>query len=419
MLRIVRASGVRMVTSHISPAAARHMMRSVSVSATGCLFVVGLPLGNVADLSPRALTTICAANLVAAEDTRVTKALLRRAGHSGEISRIVSCHEHNHEERLALVMSTLQSGGNVALVSDAGTPGISDPGAPIVTAAAAAGFRVSPIPGPCAASAAVSVSGAVSPLGFLVAGFLPRSGPQRTRQIAFIASERVRPTVLYEAPHRIERTLADLTAACEAAGTASRSRSENAKPRCRRITICREMTKEHEQIITFPSISAAAASLVAADIAREGSSGPRSKAESQVAPLLNAATVPIPALGEFTLVIHADEEELVRATESGKSAVQRPATTDAAEGAGSEDGGDNADTSAQPSLAEALELLQDLRARMPGLKPSDAVARVAAMTGVRRKLLYSEVLAREAISADQVSPQAGKASRRSSKPPTQ
>lgn len=359
-------------------------LRLVSTKSVGQLLVVATPLGNVADLTPRAHAALATAALVAAEDTRVTRAMLRRAGDTVDLARIISCHEHNHEERLAHVLSTLQSGGKVALVTDAGTPAISDPGAQIVAAAAAAGFAVSPIPGPCAAAAAMSVSGAVSPLGFIVLGFLPRAGPQRMRQLAHIASERVRPAVLYEAPHRIERTLADLAAACESA-----ARGGTIMARSRRITVCREMTKEHEQVITFPSIAAAAARLVPADAARGGSGDGSGRGSSQ--PQAAAATAidgtaiaaAIPVLGEFTLVIHADEKLLARAMEENAS-TPAGAVSDAESDA------------AQPSLAEALELLQDLRARMPGLKASDAVARVAAITGVRKKLLYGEVLAQEA-----------------------
>ena len=198
---------------------------------TGTLFVVATPIGNLADASPRALDTLRAADLVACEDTRTTRTLL---GRHGIEARTVALHEHNEREASAKLITALREGKNIALVSDAGTPALADPGAYLVAEAHRAGIPVSPLPGPSAAAAAISAAG--FPAGrFLFAGFLP---PQATaRRKALEALELPFPVVLYEAPHRIAETLADL---------AARFGPE------REIVIARELTKKFEEVARLP-----------------------------------------------------------------------------------------------------------------------------------------------------------------------
>ncbi len=199
--------------------------------SAGTLFVVATPIGNLADASPRSLEALRGADLVACEDTRVTGAFLARAG----IERpLVALHEHNERRATTRLLAELQAGRNVALVSDAGTPAVSDPGAHFVAEAHRARIRVSPIPGPSAAAAAYSASGFAEG-GFLFLGFLPASGAERGR--ALEALEQPWPVVLYEAPHRIGRTLADLLARFGPA---------------REVFIGRELTKKFEETARLP-----------------------------------------------------------------------------------------------------------------------------------------------------------------------
>jgi 16S rRNA (cytidine1402-2'-O)-methyltransferase len=195
--------------------------------STGTLFVVATPIGNLADASPRSLEALRGVDVVACEDTRVTGVLLARHG----IERpLVALHGHNEQRAAAKVLETLRAGRSVALVSDAGTPALSDPGAHLVAQAHAAGIRVSPVPGPSAAAAAYSAAG-FAEASFLFAGFLPAAGATRKRALA--ALDGPHPVVLYEAPHRIERTLADLL---ERFGPA------------RELLIGRELTKKFEEV---------------------------------------------------------------------------------------------------------------------------------------------------------------------------
>src|SRR6185503_17575252 len=161
---------------------------------TGKLYVVATPIGNLADASPRALDTLREADLVACEDTRTTRTLLARHGIE---ARTVALHEHNERASAVELIRLIQEGKSIALVSDAGTPGLSDPGAWLVARAHAAGIPVSPIPGPSAAAAAFSAAGFQAD-GFLFAGFLPASGGARRK--ALEALDVPWPVVLYEAP---------------------------------------------------------------------------------------------------------------------------------------------------------------------------------------------------------------------------
>lgn len=194
----------------------------------GTLHVVATPIGNLADLSARARETLQRADLIAAEDTRHTQRLLNALG----ISRpLLSLHAHNEAQRTTEVMARLEAGENVALVSDAGTPLMSDPGCTLVAAAAAAGIPVVAVPGPCSIVAALAVAG-LPTARFCFEGFLPaRAGERRDRLEALVREERT--LVFFEAPHRIRATLADLAASFGPG---------------RRAAVAREMTKLHETV---------------------------------------------------------------------------------------------------------------------------------------------------------------------------
>ena len=197
----------------------------------GVLFVVATPIGNLADASPRCVDTLRNAHLVACEDTRTTRVLLTRHGIA---ARVVALHDHNERRAAAGLIAALREGKNVALVSDAGTPALSDPGAFLVAEAHRAGIRVSPVPGPSAAAAAVSASGFPAEQ-FFFCGFLPAKGGARRK--ALEALEGPWPVVIYEAPHRIAGTLADLKARFGDA---------------REILIARELTKKFEEVVRLP-----------------------------------------------------------------------------------------------------------------------------------------------------------------------
>jgi 16S rRNA (cytidine1402-2'-O)-methyltransferase len=177
--------------------------------AAGRLVLVGTPIGNLGDLSPRAVEALRTATLICCEDTRRTGRLLQHAGVPAP--RLAVCNEHTEPARIDEVLATLGEGGDVAVVTDAGTPGISDPGERLVRAVIDAGFEVTTAPGPTALVTALVTSGL--PTGrFVFEGFLPRSGRAREQRLADLAGER-RTIVVYEAPHRVVRTLADLAAA--------------------------------------------------------------------------------------------------------------------------------------------------------------------------------------------------------------
>jgi 16S rRNA (cytidine1402-2'-O)-methyltransferase len=197
----------------------------------GRLYVVGTPIGNLEDLSFRAIATLRDCRLIACEDTRVTRAILTRHGLT---TPLVSCHKFNERSRIDRVLEVLAAGGDVALVSDGGTPGLSDPGALLVHAARAAGYAVSPIPGPSAASALISVSGFTDGT-FTFLGFLPSRRGERRRALEALRNER-RPMLFFESPHRILGTLEDAEAILGD-----------------RVTcLGREMTKLHEEILDGP-----------------------------------------------------------------------------------------------------------------------------------------------------------------------
>jgi 16S rRNA (cytidine1402-2'-O)-methyltransferase len=192
------------------------------------LFLVATPIGNLDDLSPRAVRTLAGADLVVCEDTRRTGRLLQAAG--VRASKLLAVHDHNEEAQLGTVVGHLLAGETVAVVSDAGMPGISDPGERLVRAAIDAGIEVQVVPGPSAAVTGLVASGL--PAGrFVFEGFLPRSGAGRTERLTALARER-RTIVLYEAPHRLVRTLTDLVEVCGGE---------------RQVALARELTKLHEE----------------------------------------------------------------------------------------------------------------------------------------------------------------------------
>jgi 16S rRNA (cytidine1402-2'-O)-methyltransferase len=209
----------------------------------GRLVLVATPIGNLGDLSPRAVETLSRSSLILCEDTRHSGKLLSHAGVSGV--RLAVCNEHTENERSREVLDLLDAGATVTLITDAGTPGISDPGSRLARLVIDAGHEVSAVPGPAAFVMALVVSG-FDTNRFVFEGFLPRSGRERTARLALIAAE-PRTTVIYEAPHRIERTIADLAAAC--AGE-------------RNVAVARELTKIYESVWRG-SLEAAGAHLAA------------------------------------------------------------------------------------------------------------------------------------------------------------
>ena len=193
---------------------------------TGTLYVVATPIGNLADASPRSLETLRTVDLIACEDTRTSSKLL---AHFGIGVRTVALHEHNERAAGKELIEALRQGKSIALISDAGTPALSDPGAWLVAQAHAAGIPVSPIAGPSAAAAAISAAGFAASR-FLFAGFLPAQAGGRRK--ALEALDLPYPVVIYEAPHRIRDTLEDLAA----------------KFADREIVIARELSKKFEEV---------------------------------------------------------------------------------------------------------------------------------------------------------------------------
>ena len=211
---------------------ARPMHDAAFRAEGGSLYVVATPIGNLRDVTLRALDILASADIVAAEDTRVTATLLARYGIA---TRPRAVHRHNEAREVASIVAALGEGRSVALVTDAGTPGISDPGARLVRAVREAGNRVVPVPGASAAAAAVSAAGVVAER-FAFIGFLPAQAKARRELVATIAAWPVA-LVFYEAPHRIAATLDELGAALDARRT---------------VVIAREITKTFETIASMP-----------------------------------------------------------------------------------------------------------------------------------------------------------------------
>ena len=226
----------------------------------GALYIVATPIGNLSDITFRAVDVLGSVPLIAAEDTRLTRRLLDRHGIS---TRTVSYHARSGPKRLEELLEHLRGGSDLALVTDAGTPVVSDPGSDLVAAWAAEGGTVVPIPGASSVLAAIAATGVAGPR-WAFEGFLPRSGRERKERLAGIAAD-PRGTVLFEAPGRVAATLRDLAGAC---GNG------------RRGAVARELTKLHEQIVRGPLGQLAAA-------ATDGT---------------------IPARGEFVLVVGMGED---------------------------------------------------------------------------------------------------------------
>ena len=206
----------------------------------GTLYVVATPIGNLADISLRALHVLEIVDAVACEDTRHTQALLRAYGIDKGTAQLLAVHQHNEVEAAQAVVQRLQQGQRVAYVSDAGTPGVSDPGARLVAAVHAAGLRALPLPGASSITTALSAAGAVAHSaehgGFVFAGFLPVKNAERASVIAQQLAAEPRCVVLLEAPHRI----GELAQALAVLGT-------------RPVTLARELTKQFEEITTQPA----------------------------------------------------------------------------------------------------------------------------------------------------------------------
>lgn len=228
--------------------------------SSGTLFVVATPIGNLEDLSPRARHTLCQVEIVAAEDTRRTRGLLSSIGAQ---PRVLAYHEHNEDARTAELVELIRGGADIALVSDAGTPLINDPGWKLVASALAAGIDVRAIPGPSAVLAALAVSGLATDR-YAFEGFLPRRAEQRAEHLRRLAHE-PRTLVFFESVHR----LADALSALEGELGAGR-----------RATIARELTKLHEEVYT-----------------------------GTLAELKRALGSSIPLLGEFVIIVAGAAED--------------------------------------------------------------------------------------------------------------
>jgi 16S rRNA (cytidine1402-2'-O)-methyltransferase len=274
----------------------------------GTLFVVATPIGNLADITLRAIHILGRVDAVACEDTRVGAQLLK---HLGLHKPLLALHAHNEREAAQAVLSRLAAGETVACISDAGTPAVSDPGAVLVRLAAEAGHPVVPLPGPSSALAALSAAGDIQPGGFSFTGFLPAKGGERKAALAAALTER-RSQILFEAPHRIAELLAALA---------------EAAPQ-RTVTLCRELTKQFETIVTQPA--AALPAWLAADANR--------------------------GRGEFVLVLHALPAEVV-----------------------------DAQALPEPALRILQVLLRDLPLKQ-------AVALAAELSGAPRNALYERAL---------------------------
>ncbi len=291
----------------------------------GTLYVVATPIGNLGDVTHRALEVLRTVPLIAAEDTRVTRRLLARY----EIpTRTLSYHARSGPARELELLAHLEAGADLALVTDAGTPVVSDPGEGLTTAWAAAGGTVVPIPGASSVLAAVAGSGVAGPR-WAFEGFLPRSGRERKDRLARIAADE-RGTVLFEAPGRTAATLSDLAVACGAERPAA---------------VCRELTKLHEQIVRAPLGELAVQ-------ARDGT---------------------IPARGEVVIVIGWRGHVVARRGDVAPA-------TDPGHGRAATDPGPG--TAVVEARARVERLVAD------GVARGEAARRVSAETGLPRRQLY-------------------------------
>ena len=213
-------------------------MNDLKTNGQGTLYVVATPIGNLGDITLRAIDTLKAVDAIAAEDTRHSSGLL---SHFGISKKLIAVHEHNEQQSAEKLVLALKNGDNIALVTDAGTPAVSDPGAIVVKMVREAGIKVVPIPGVSAVVAALSASG-ITQNGFYFHGFLPASGAARRKQLEVLKAQTVT-LVFYEAPHRIIESVEDV----------AKVLGEN-----RQITFCRELTKTFETIYSCPASRASA-----------------------------------------------------------------------------------------------------------------------------------------------------------------
>ena len=211
---------------------------NTEVKTQGILYVVATPIGNLGDITLRAIETLKTVDAIAAEDTRHTSGLL---SHFGISKKLIAVHEHNEQQSAKKLLIQLKAGENIALVTDAGTPAVSDPGAIVVKIVREAGIKVVPIPGVSAVITALSASG-ITQNGFYFHGFLPASGAARRKVLENLKSQTVT-LVLYEAPHRIVECVEDLAKVLGGG---------------RNITFARELTKTFETIYTCPASQASA-----------------------------------------------------------------------------------------------------------------------------------------------------------------
>ncbi|MDO8277473.1 MAG: 16S rRNA (cytidine(1402)-2'-O)-methyltransferase [Burkholderiaceae bacterium] len=228
-----------MSASYVSALPAAREAAAAQHYPQGALYVVATPIGNLADITLRALHVLALVDVVACEDTRQTQTLLRAYGIDKAAGQWMAVHQHNEAVAAQAVIGRLQQGQRVAYASDAGTPAVSDPGARLVAAVRAAGFRVLPLPGASSITTALSVAGCVAPggqdSGFVFAGFLPTKARERDTAVLALQSES-RTVLLLEAPHRIEalaRALAPLDG--------------------RTVTVGRELSKQFEEIASMPA----------------------------------------------------------------------------------------------------------------------------------------------------------------------
>jgi 16S rRNA (cytidine1402-2'-O)-methyltransferase len=208
---------------------ARDEARGLAANMTGRLVLVATPIGNLGDITARAIETLQQSDVICCEDTRHSQKLFQRFGIG--IKRLIVVNDHTEHDAREEIVALIAAGKTVALITDAGSPGISDPGERLVRAAIDAGLAVSAAPGPSAAVMAISLSGLASSR-WVFEGFLPRSGAERSERLEAVAAE-LRTVVLYEAPHRLHRTLTDLESMCGA---------------YRRVVIAAELTKIHEHL---------------------------------------------------------------------------------------------------------------------------------------------------------------------------
>ena len=306
----------------------------MDTGTSGWLAVVPTPIGNLEDITLRALRLLREADLIVAEDTRHSRVLLR---HHGIATKTKSFHAHSHERKVAELVQVIVDGGRVALVSDAGSPVVSDPGMRLVSAAREAGVEIHALPGPSAVTSAIAAAGLRADT-FRFVGFLPRSGGKRKAWLRSVAIDRGA-TVLFESPRRLADTLDDL----------ANHLQEN-----RRVAICRELTKMHEEVLVGTAVA------------------------------LRAGLVE-PVRGEITLVIEATDRVGSSDEFAGPSGIE-------GEGPATPAAGD-----ADREAALLAEIDESLAA---GESPRDVARRLAEIHGRPKRQVYQWVLTRSGGSAN-------------------